>query len=87
MQEKAGYERAQLDATVKQGVKRKLKEQVAAGKSVYYPKKREMKRLQLEAKFEELRKRGGNAAVDKALAKRRKKAKSKDTGHLIPKNV
>jgi ribosomal RNA-processing protein 36 len=82
LQEKASYERAQLDRRAKQAVKQKMKENVAGGKGVYYLKKREMKRLQLEAKFEELRKRGGDAAVDKALAKRRKKNKSKDTGFM-----
>lgn len=71
----------------KQAVKRKLKQQVADGKGVYYLKKREMKKLQLEAKYEELRKRGGDKAVDKALAKRRKKLKSKDTGYVIPKDA
>lgn len=82
LQEKASYERAQLDRRAKQVVKQKMKENGPAGKKVYYLKKREMKRLQLEAKFEELRKRGGDAAVDKALAKRRKKNKSKDTGFM-----
>jgi len=64
-----------------------MKQQVESGKGVYYLKKREMKKLQLEAKFEELRKRGGDKAVDKALAKRRKKNKSKDTGYFIPKGI
>jgi hypothetical protein len=46
-----------------------------------------MKRLQLEANYEELRKRGGEKAVDKALAKRWKKNKSKDTEYFISKDV
>ena len=87
MQEKAGYERAQVDLAAKQAVKQKMKQQVESGKGVYYLKKRDMKKLQMEAKYEELRKRGGDKAVDKALAKRRKKNKSKDTGYFIPKNV
>jgi ribosomal RNA-processing protein 36 len=87
LQEKAGFERAQLDLAAKQAVKLKMKQQVESGKGVYYLKKREMKKLEWEAKYEELRKRGGDKAVDKALAKRRKKNKSKDTGYLIPKNV
>lgn len=64
-----------------------MKQQVEAGKGVYYLKKREMKKVQLEAKLEELRKRGGDKAVEKALAKKRKKNKSKDANYLIPKNV
>lgn len=86
MQERAAYERAQLDLAAKQAVKRKMQQQVASGKGVYYLKKREMKKLQLEAKFEELRKRGGDKALDRAVAKRRKKNKSKDTGYFIPKD-
>jgi hypothetical protein len=45
--------------------------------------------LHLEAKYEEIRKRGGDRAVDKVVAKRRKKNKSKDAGLLgkgTPKN-
>ena len=87
LQEKAAYERAQIDLAAKQAVKRKMKQQVEAGKGVFYLKKREMKKVQLEAKLEELRKRGGEKAVDKALAKRRKKNKSKDSGYFIPKNM
>ena len=64
------------------GYQKKLQKEVAGGKSVYFPKRKELKRLHLEAKFDELRKRGGDKAVDKALAKRRKKNKSKDAGLL-----
>jgi ribosomal RNA-processing protein 36 len=82
-QEKASYERAQVERAAKQAVKRKIRDDVASGKrGVYYLKKREQKRMELEAKFEELRKRGGDRAVEKALAKRRKKNKSKDTGFM-----
>lgn len=86
MEEKASYERDQLDRKAKQVVKREMRQKVAEGKGVYYLKRREMKRLVAEAKYEELRKRGGDAAVDKALAKRRKKNKSKDTG-FMPKGL
>jgi len=48
----------------------------------YYPKRRELKRLELEAKFEEIRKRGGDKAVQKAMAKRRKKLKAKDAKYF-----
>lgn len=83
LQEKSNFARNQLERTVKQRVKKKLQQDISEGKrGVYYPKRSEMKRLHLEAKFEELRKRGGDKAVDKALAKRRKKNKSRDSGHM-----
>jgi ribosomal RNA-processing protein 36 len=89
-QEKADVERARIDRAAKQTVKKKLHEDVAEGKrGVFFPKRKEMKRLHLEAKYEEIRKRGGDRAVDKVVAKRRKKNKSKDAGLLgkgIPKN-
>jgi ribosomal RNA-processing protein 36 len=90
IQEKADVERAQVDRTAKQTVKKKLHEEVAEGKrGAFFLKRKEMKRLHLEAKYEEIRKRGGDRAVDKVVAKRRKKNKSKDAGLLgkgIPKN-
>ena len=49
----------------------------------YHLKRREKKRLELEARFDNLRKSGGDAAVDKAIAKRRKKAAAKDR-RLMP---
>jgi ribosomal RNA-processing protein 36 len=89
-QEKADVERARIDRAAKQTVKKKLHEDVAEGKrGAFFLKRKEMKRLHLEAKYEEIRKRGGDRAVDKVVAKRRKKNKSKDAGLLgkgIPKN-
>lgn len=72
LHEKAEYERRQVDRASKRTVKKQLQQDVAAeGKhGVYFPKRKEMKRLHLEARFEELRKRGGDAAVDKVVAKR-----------------
>jgi ribosomal RNA-processing protein 36 len=82
-QEKASFERNLLDRAARRAVKKKLQEQVAEGKrGVYFPKRKELRRLHLEAKFEEIRKRGGDQAVQKAVAKRRKKNKSKDSGLL-----
>jgi ribosomal RNA-processing protein 36 len=89
-QEKADVERAQVDRAAKQTVKKKLHADVAEGKhGAYFLKRKDMKRLHLEAKYEEIRKRGGDRAVDKVVAKRRKKNKSKDAGLLgkgIPSN-
>ena len=87
LQEKATVEREQVDRAAKHAVKKKLQQDVADGKrGVYFPKRKELKRMHLEAKFEEMRKRGGNKLVDKAVAKRRKKNKSKDAGLLGGKN-
>lgn len=81
LQEKAELKRRQLDRAAKQSVKRKIREDVALGKQgAYFLKRKEQRRLQLEAKLEEIRKRGGDKAVEKALAKKRQKNKSRDAG-------
>jgi ribosomal RNA-processing protein 36 len=83
LQENADLKRNQIERAAKQTVKKSLQQQVAEGASgVYFPKKRDLKRMHLEAKFEEIRKRGGDGAVEKALAKRRKKNKTRDAGKL-----
>jgi hypothetical protein len=61
---------------------------VASGKrGAYYPKRSELKKMEAEAKFDEIRKRGGDEAVDAAIAKRRKKNVSKEArsmpSHMI----
>lgn len=74
LQERAERTRSQMAKAAKRSVKKKIREEVASGKrGAYYPKKNEMRRMEMEAKFEEIRKRGGDEAVDKAIAKRRKK--------------
>ncbi|KAL7517121.1 hypothetical protein ACHAWX_002071 [Stephanocyclus meneghinianus] len=74
LQEQAEHKRAQVARAAKQTVKKKIREEVASGKrGAYYPKRNELRRMEMEAKFEEIRKRGGEEAVDKAIAKRRKK--------------
>ena len=84
MQEKGDFERRRLDRAAKQAVKKKLRDGVAQGKhGVYYLKRREQKKLELEAKFEQIRKRGGDEAVEKVLAKRRRKNKSRDAGLFL----
>ena len=73
--------RRKLERTAKQVVKRKIRDEVAAGnRGAYFLKRKEKKRLEFEAKMEELRKRSGDQAVEKAVAKRRRKAKSRDAG-------
>jgi len=74
----------QIQRAAKQSVKKKLREDVAEGKrGAYYLKRSEQKKLEVEAKFEEIRKRGGKSAVSKALAKKRKKNLSKQSS-LMP---
>mmetsp|Transcript_26612 Transcript_26612/g.75543 ORF Transcript_26612/g.75543 Transcript_26612/m.75543 type:complete len:371 (-) Transcript_26612:49-1161(-) len=80
-QERADFERSKVVRSAKQAVKRKLQSEVEEGKSgVFFLKRKEKQRLEFEAKMEELRKRGGHKAVEKAMAKRRQKAKSRDAG-------
>ena len=84
LHEKAEFERRQVDRASHRAVKHKLQEEVAEGKrGVFFPKRKELKRMHLEAKYDELRKRGGDKAVEKAVEKKRKKDKSKDAGLLL----
>ena len=83
-QERKSRHDAKIKTTAKRAVKKKLKEDVASGKrGAYYLKKREMKKLELEAKFEELKRIGGEKRVNEAIAKRRKKKMTKDSS-LMP---
>lgn len=76
---RANLERRKIDRAAKQSVKRKIREDVESGKTgAYFLKRKEMKRFELEARFEEIRKRGGEKAVEKILAKKRQKNKSRD---------
>jgi len=78
---RANLERRKIDRAAKQSVKRKIREDVESGKTgAYFLKRKEKKRLELEARFEEIRKRGGEKAVEKILAKKRQKNKSRDAG-------
>lgn len=82
-QQKADFARSQIERAAKRSVKKKIQQEVAKGtRGVYFLKRNEKKRLELEAKYEEIRKRGGDAAVDKAVAKRRKKNKSRDASRF-----
>ena len=84
LHEKAEFERRQVDRASHRAVKHKLQEEVAEGKrGVFFPKRKELKRMHLEAKYDELRKRGGDKAVEKAVEKKRRKDKSKDAGLML----
>ena len=79
-QEKADFERRKIDRAAKRTVKNTIKTEVEEGKrGIYFLKRKEKKKLEFEAKIDELRKRGGHKAAEKALEKRRKKAKSRDS--------
>ncbi|GMH96447.1 hypothetical protein TrVE_jg10137 [Triparma verrucosa] len=70
--------RSQVERSAKRAVKKKLRANVENGGKAYFLKKRDMRKEIVEAKFEELRKRGGDKAVKKAIEKRRKKNSNKD---------
>merc|ERR1711907_110912 len=76
---RANLERRKVDRAAKQSVKRKIREDVESGKrGAFFLKRKEKKRLVLEAKLQEIQKRGGKKAVEKILAKKRQKNKSRD---------
>mmetsp|Transcript_26632 Transcript_26632/g.62557 ORF Transcript_26632/g.62557 Transcript_26632/m.62557 type:complete len:401 (+) Transcript_26632:42-1244(+) len=78
---RANLERRKIDRAARQSVKRKIREDVESGKTgAYFLKRKEKKRLELEARFQEIRKRSGEKAVEKILAKKRQKNKSRDAG-------
>jgi ribosomal RNA-processing protein 36 len=80
-QDRAALERSKVERAARQSVKRKIQEEVATGKhGAYYLKRKERKRLEMEAKVEEIRKRGGNKAVEKMLDRKRRRNKSRDAG-------
>lgn len=71
--------RAAAERDAKVALKQKMEQDIVEGnKPVRFLKRKERRQLELETTFEELRKRGGDAAVNKAIAKRRKKNASKD---------
>jgi ribosomal RNA-processing protein 36 len=79
--EKSEIQRRKINRAAKQSVKKKMREEVVDGKhGVYFLKRKEKKRMELEAKFEVIRNTGGDKAVEKMLAKKRRKNKSRDAG-------
>lgn len=84
IQERGSRRDGKIRNAAKRSVKKKLRDDVAAGKrGAYHLKRSDMKKLELEAKFEQLRKMGGDSAVNKVLSKRRKRKMGKDSG-LMP---
>lgn len=85
VQERSSRRDAKMRTAAKSAVKKKVRDEVAAGnRGAYHLKKRELKELELEARFDQLRKKGGDSAVNKVMAKRRKRKMGKDSG-LMPK--
>lgn len=85
--DRSEQKRAQVKRSAKQAVKKRIRDEVAAGtRGAYYLKRSEQKRLDLEARFDDLRKRGGDAAVNKEVEKRRKKKASKDK-RMLPRRT
>jgi ribosomal RNA-processing protein 36 len=79
--EKSEIQRRKINRAAKQSVKKKMREEVVDGKhGAYFLKRKEKKRMELEAKFEVIRNTGGDKAVEKMLAKKRRKNKSRDAG-------
>ena len=83
-QQKAEFERRKIGRSAKHAVKKKLEGEVAEGKrGVYFLKRKEKRQLEQEARLEEIRKRRGSKAVEKAVEKRRKKNKSRDANQFV----
>ena len=75
--------KSQVVRNAKSSVKRAIAARVSEGGAAYYPKQREIKKMEAEARYDELKKKGGQGAVKKALEKRRKKNSAKDK-KLLP---
>jgi ribosomal RNA-processing protein 36 len=81
--EKSEIQRRKINRAAKQSVKKKMRDEVADGtRGAYFLKRKEKKRMELEAKFEVIRDTGGDKAVEKMLAKKRSKNKSRDAGMM-----
>jgi len=84
-QERTTRHKSQTQRLAKQKIKKQLRSSVISGKAgPYFPKKREWKRMELEAKFDVLHKQGGNKAVDALLKKKRKKNMGKASKFMPP---
>jgi ribosomal RNA-processing protein 36 len=65
-------------------VKERLKKDIAMGKhGAYYLNCSELGRMEAEAKFDKICKQGRDEAVDKAIAKRRKKNVAKEARSML----
>jgi len=85
LQEKSMRQKAQVQRAAKKAVKKKMRDRVKGGEGIYYLKRSEERKALVEAEYDELRKRGGEKAVKKAMMKKRKKQGQKDLKMLPPK--
>lgn len=77
--ERSELQRSLVKRKAKQAVKKRIRDDIIEGKrGAHHLKKREIRSLELEAGFQELRKRGGDGAVERELAKKRKRKAAKD---------
>jgi ribosomal RNA-processing protein 36 len=76
-QTRANVQQQRTEAAVVQETKRVRREAVAEGKGAYFPKKRDLREMVAVQRFKELERKGGGA-LEKALAKKRKKLVAKD---------
>ena len=73
----------------KAAVKRKMKEEIKSGKRTkeFYYKKKDLKRIELEAQYDALKRKCGVGAIDKLLAKKRKKNLGRDGKYMHEKDT
>ena len=85
LQLQSDKKRSRKEKATKSAIKRKMKEEIKSGKRTkeYYYKKKDFKRMKLEAQYDELKKKGGDAAIEKVLEKRRRKNLGRD-GKFMP---
>mmetsp|Transcript_8261 Transcript_8261/g.12446 ORF Transcript_8261/g.12446 Transcript_8261/m.12446 type:complete len:332 (-) Transcript_8261:69-1064(-) len=83
LQERASRADVNIRTAAKHAVKKRLRDEVASGKrGAFYLKKRDMKKMELEAKFEELKRIGGDKKVNEIMAKRRKRKMGRDSSMM-----
>ena len=81
MQERSSRLKERTSRTKRREIKKKLRDGVASGKrGAYYLKKRDLKKLEMGQKFDELNTKGGETLIEKTLAKKRKKNMGKASG-------
>ena len=84
MQERSSRIKERTSRTRRREIKKKLRDGVSSGKrGAYYLKKRDLKKLELGQKFDELNKKGGDTLIEKTLAKKRKKNMGK-ASNIMP---
>ena len=88
LQLRSDKKRSKLKKEAKNALKQKMKEEIQSGKrkKEYYYKKKDIKRMELEAQYDLMKKKGGEAAINKLLAKKRKKNLGRDSKFMPPKN-